>query len=124
MKNVLWFTSFLIDHDNGNVDEIVKVFYDKMGPSEIFFDWAQHITSKAHEFFVNFLNNFDAISKFEQLSTNGFEAIKAILFDVNIAEGNLKLVKKSKSIAIQSDNPSSTAGSTQKGPTYGPLEKP
>lgn len=93
-----------------------------MGPVDIFFDWAQHITSKAHEFFVWFFNNLEAISKFEQLSISGFDALKVILFDVNIQEGNLKLIKKAKAIGVQSDGTSnsSTAGSTQKGPIYGP----
>ncbi len=57
MKNVLWFTSFLFDYDHEPVDSIVKVFYDKMGPSDSFFDWAQHVTAKAHQFFLSFLNN-------------------------------------------------------------------
>ena len=64
MKNVLWFTSFLFEHDNDYVDEIVKVFYVKMGPTDIFFDWVQHITSKAHQFLLSFFNSFENMSKF------------------------------------------------------------
>jgi hypothetical protein len=56
------------------------------------------------------------MNKFENLSTSGLDALKVILFDVNIHEGNLKLVKKVKSIAIQSGD----AGSTQK-PFIGPV---
>ena len=33
MKNVLWFTSFMFENDTNNIDYIVKVFYEKMGPS-------------------------------------------------------------------------------------------
>lgn len=48
MKNVLGFTAFLFEHDKDNVNRIAKVFYDKMGPSDTFLDWGQHITQKAH----------------------------------------------------------------------------
>ena len=33
MKNVLWFTSFMFENDANNIDDIAKVFYEKMGPS-------------------------------------------------------------------------------------------
>ena len=36
MKNILNFTAFLFDHDKDNVNEIAKVFYAKMGPTDIF----------------------------------------------------------------------------------------
>ena len=48
MKNILRFTAFLFEHDKDDVDNIAKIFYDKMGPSDIFLDWAQNITQKAH----------------------------------------------------------------------------
>lgn len=84
MKNVLWFTSFFFDYDNEPVDGIVRVFYEKMGPSEAFFDWAQYVTGKAHQFFIEFFNTFDNMNKFENLSNSGLDALKTILFDVNI----------------------------------------
>ncbi len=84
MKNVLWFTSFLFEYDNEPVDSIVRVFYEKMGPSEGFFDWAQYMTAKAHNFFVEFFNTFDSMAKFENLSISGLDALKVILFDINI----------------------------------------
>lgn len=33
MKNLLWFTSFMFENDHSNVDNIAKVFYQKMGPT-------------------------------------------------------------------------------------------
>jgi hypothetical protein len=55
-----------------------------MGPSEGFFDWAQYMTAKAHNFFVEFFNTFDSMAKFENLSISGLDALKVILFDINI----------------------------------------
>ena len=98
-----------------------------MGPTDAFLDWSQHVTGKAEQFFIEFFNNLEEISKFEQLSSKGFEALKTIIYDVNISMGNLKLIKRTKNIAIQSDNTSSNknTGSTQtQGPVYGPTEKP
>jgi hypothetical protein len=55
-----------------------------MGPSDIFLDWAQHITSKAHNFFLYLFDSLDGISKFDNLSNSGFDALKVIIYDVNI----------------------------------------
>jgi hypothetical protein len=52
------------------------------------------------------------------LSASGFESLRTILFDVNIKEGNLKLIKKYKSVAVQSD--SSNKNNEGQGPVYGP----
>ncbi len=45
-----------------------------------------------------------------------------IIFDVNIKEGNLKIIKKTRSVSIQSDAPSTNV--TQQGPVYGPVQGP
>ena len=48
-----------------------------------------------------------------------------IIFDINIAEGNLKIVKKTKGIAIQSsNNTENKSKSTTQLPVQGPAEKP
>jgi hypothetical protein len=67
----------------------------------MFLEWGQHITHKAHQFFINIFNNEDQVVKFENLTFGGFEALKVIIFDINIAEGNLKLIKKTRGISIQ-----------------------
>lgn len=42
------------------------------------------------------------MTKFEQLSPKGFDALKTIIFDINLSAGNLKMIKKSKGIGTQS----------------------
>lgn len=44
------------------------------------------------------------MSKFEQLSIKGFEALKQIIFDVNVNLKNIKIVKKMKSTSVQSSS--------------------
>lgn len=73
-----------------------------MGPTDEFFEWAQHIVDKAQIFFVEFLDNVEDMGKFEQLSIKGFDALKKIIFDVNVNLKNIKIVKKVKSTAVQS----------------------
>lgn len=39
------------------------------------------------------------MSKFEKMSSQGFEAIKTVLLDINVSVGNIKVVKKKKTVA-------------------------
>jgi len=44
MRNILKFTAFLFEQDQENVNQMAKAFYEKMGPSDVFLEWAQNIT--------------------------------------------------------------------------------
>jgi|JI61114C2RNA_FD_contig_31_2833391_length_924_multi_2_in_0_out_0_3 hypothetical protein len=41
------------------------------------------------------------MGKFEQLSIKGFEALKQIIFNVNVNLKNIKIVKKFKATSVQ-----------------------
>jgi hypothetical protein len=48
------------------------------------------------------------MEKFEKISTEGLEAIKAILLDINLYKGNIKILRKRKTVHVA-------------GPVQGPL---
>lgn len=72
-----------------------------MGPTDDFFEWAQHIVEKAGVFFIELLENCEDMGKFEQLSIKGFEALKQIIFNANVNLKNIKIVKKFKATSVQ-----------------------
>lgn len=38
----------------------------------MFLEWAQYISHKAHQFFINIFNSEDQVAKFENLTFGGF----------------------------------------------------
>ncbi len=89
----------MFDKDKDDISETVKAIYDILGPSDIFLLWAKSITSRALPFFIQMYQNPTNMSKFEKMSSQGFESIKTVLLDINVSVGNIRVVKKRKSAA-------------------------
>lgn len=79
-----------------DISDIVKAIYELLGPSDIFLLWAKNLTARALSFFIEMYQNPTNMSKFEKLSTQGFESIKSVLLDINVSVGNIKILKKRK----------------------------
>ncbi len=80
------FTLFLFDKDIEDISLIVKSIYNILGPSDIFLLWAKNLTARALNFFIELYETTTDMQKFEKISVNGLEAIKAILLDINVYE--------------------------------------
>lgn len=87
---------FLFEKDQDDISLIVKAIYDILGPSDIFLLWAKNLTSRALAFFIEMYQNPTNMAKFEKLSSQGFEAIKSVLLEINVSVGNIKVLKKRK----------------------------
>lgn len=96
VESILEFVQFLFEKDQDDISLIVKAIYDILGPSDIFLLWAKNLASRALAFFIEMYQNPTNMANFEKLSSQGFEAIKSVLLEINVSVGNIKVLKKRK----------------------------
>ena len=77
------FLSFLFENDNEDISHIIKPIYDKLGPSDILLEWINKNIDKASQFIEEMLTSENNLKSFENLSTNGFEALSEIIVTSN-----------------------------------------
>ena len=95
-ESILEFVQFLFEKDQDDISLTVKAIYDILGPSDIFLLWARSLTSRALAFFIEMYQNPTNMANFEKLSSQGFEAIKSVLLEINVSVGNIKVLRKRK----------------------------
>ena len=74
---------FLFEHDFDDINEILRLTYKRLGPSDRFLEWVYKILKRVRNFVEELFNSTDDFSAFENLAMPGFSAIRDMIFDLN-----------------------------------------
>ena len=122
IREVLNFMGFLFEHDFDDINDILRLTYKRLGPSDRFFEWVYKILKRVRTFIDELFSSTSDFSAFENLTMTGFEAIRDMILDINEEEKNIKIMKTYEySSQSASDKPETKDQSTA---TPGPVQVP